>query len=312
MKLSKFTKVPLREIWQHEALDFTKWLAMNDNLTLLGEELALDLVGAETEVSVGSFHVDILAEDSNGRRVIIENQLETTNHDHLGKLITYASGLQAETIIWVVASARQEHEQAINWLNEHTTQDANFFLIVIEAYRIGDSDPAPRFNVIAKPNDWAKIVRDTGSTKQFSELKLNQQAFWEKLKDYGERHPSNTLKSWQKTQPQHWYNISLGSSKAHLSATINSKEGYVGMELYIPQDQDKKIFSKIFEDRLKIETHLGSEIRWMELPDKKASRILITHSGDFMSAKHQNELVEWLYANAESFAKIFSPYLKKR
>mgnify|MGYP000935122418 FL=1 len=143
MNIGRFTKVPLREIWKHEALDFTNWLALDENLELLADTLGLTLVSAQTEVSVGNFSVDILAEDDNGDKIIIENQLEPTNHDHLGKLITYASGLGAETIVWVVSQAREEHAQAITWLNEKTNEDANFFLIEIEAWRIDDSSPAP-------------------------------------------------------------------------------------------------------------------------------------------------------------------------
>ncbi len=120
-KLDKLTKVQLRDIWKHEALDFTQWLALQENLDLLSEEIGLDLQNPQTEVSVGSFNVDILAEDDAERKVIIENQLEATDHDHLGKLITYGSGLDAEIIIWIVKKAREEHQQAITWLNENTT-----------------------------------------------------------------------------------------------------------------------------------------------------------------------------------------------
>jgi len=310
IKLSRIKKVPLREVWKHEALDFTNWLALNENLTLLGDELAIDFVTAETEKGVGSFSVDILAEDSNGKKIIIENQFGNTDHDHLGKLITYASGLQAENIIWVVENVREEHEQAINWLNEHTNEDANFFLIEIKALRIGDSEPAPQFNVVCKPNNWAKIVRQSGSGTHITDLKLSQQAFWGLLKEYGELHPSRIINSWQKPAPQHWYNISIGSSKAHIVATINSRKQCVGIELYIDGRNAKTTYAKIYEDKDKIEEHLGKGVQWLELPEKKTSRILITHDGDFQDEGSKEELVSWLYDNAQTFAKTFSQYLR--
>jgi hypothetical protein len=177
MNIGKFRKVPLREIWKHEALDYTNWLALDENLELLSEVLGISVINPETEVGVGKFVVDILAEDENGKKVIIENQLEVTNHDHLGKIITYASGLQVETIIWIVSKAREEHEQAINWLNENTTENANFFLIEIEAWKIDNSAPAPRFNIVAKPNDWAKTIRQSSSGNKATELKLSNRNF---------------------------------------------------------------------------------------------------------------------------------------
>ena len=308
INLSRLKKVPLRDIWKHEALDFTNWLALSENLALLGEELDIDFVSAETERGVGSFSVDILAEDSNGKRIIIENQFGNTDHDHLGKLITYASGLQAENIIWVVEKVREEHEQAINWLNEHTNEDANFFLIEIKAMQIGDSLPAPQFNIVCKPNGWAKIVRQAGTTAHITDLKLSQQAFWSYLKEYGEQHPSRAINSWQKALPQHWYNISIGSSKANVVATVNSKKQYVGIELNIYSE--KSIFHKIYEDKAKLEEHLGKAVQWMELPDKKTSRILITHEGNFLDENTRDELVAWLYDNTQTFAKTFLPYLK--
>ena len=160
MKLSKLIKLPLRTIWKHEALDFTQWLAEEDNLALLSDAIGITLANPQTEVGVGKFSVDILADDEdNNRKVIIENQIEKTNHAHLGQLITYASGLDAELCIWIVARAQEEREQAIKWLNENTTENANFFLIEVEAWQIGDSLPAAKFNIVAKPNDWAKTIK---------------------------------------------------------------------------------------------------------------------------------------------------------
>lgn len=305
MELSRLTKLPLRTIWKHEAIHFTQWLALPDNLELLSETIGIDLINAQTEVGVGQFNVDILAEDENGHKVVIENQLENTDHDHLGKLITYASGLQADICIWVVARARQEHEQAINWLNENTTEGANFFLIEVEAWKIGDSLPAPRFNVVAKPNDWAKTVKRTAGSNKVTDLKLQQQAFFERLREFGEEN-AKYIRSWQTPRPQHWYIIRTGSAQAKLSITINSKGHQAGMELYIIDS--KEMFHKLYEKREQIEAELGLTLDWQELPDRKASRILITRSGNFLDEIESLELLTWLVVTADNFAKVFPKY----
>jgi len=305
-ELARLTKLPLRTIWKHEAIHFTQWLALSENLELLSETIGIDLINAQTEVGVGQFNVDILAEDENGHKVVIENQLENTDHDHLGKLITYASGLQAEICIWVVARARQEHEQAINWLNENTTEGANFFLIEVEAWKIGDSLPAPRFNIVAKPNDWAKTVKQSAGTNKITDLKLQQQAFWEQLREYGDQH-GKLVRNWRKALPQHWYNIGVGSTRAKLSATVNTRDSVVGMELYIYRE--KELFHELLAKRSDIEAKLGHKLDWQELPERKACRIIVTRPGDFSDKTEQMELVQWLVQEADEFTRVFKKLL---
>ena len=158
--LDTLKKVELRDVWPHEALDFTKWLSEEPNLAMLSSAVGIELELIETESSVGSFNVDIYAQEvGTGRRAIIENQLEDTNHDHLGKVITYAAGKGAEIIVWVVACARDEHRQAIEWLNQHTDNNFGFFLVEIELWSIGNSLPAPRFSVVEQPNEWTKTIK---------------------------------------------------------------------------------------------------------------------------------------------------------
>ena len=303
-KLGKFIKVNLREIWKHEALDFTQWLAQDENLELLSQELGIELMSARTEVKVGQFAVDILAFDDNENRVIIENQLEQTNHDHLGKIITYAAGLQAETIIWIVSKAREEHQLAVSWLNENTNEKLNCFLIEIEAWQIDDSAPAPRFNILAKPNNWVKTLRS--GTDKISETKLQQQDFWDKVKEYGEMN-AKVVKSWQKARPQHWYNISIGTSKAHLALTLNSVKNQIGLELHIPDNKD--LFQKLFTKKEMIESQLGYKLDWQELPDKKASRVIITKVADFRDESQQDNIIKWAVEKADEFTRVFKKLL---
>lgn len=171
--LGTIKKVDLKSVWPHEALDFTKWLAEESSLALLSEAVGMDLELREVESAVGSFRADIYAADTaTGAKVIIENQLEDTNHDHLGKIITYAAGKGAQVVIWIVRHARDEHRQAIEWLNAHTDDEAAFFLVEIEVWSIGDSLPAPRFNVVEQPNEWARAVKASEGMSETDKIKL--------------------------------------------------------------------------------------------------------------------------------------------
>ena len=180
MKLGKIKRInDLRSVWQHETKDFSKWLAQECNLQQLSDAIGIDIVLEECESSVGSFNVDLYAiEEGTERRIIIENQLEDTNHDHLGKLITYASGKGAEVIVWIVKRARDEHRQAIEWLNQNTGVKIGFFLVEIELWQIDDSAIAPQFNVVERPNDWAKQMNNVASLSETKQLQLN---FWQAI-----------------------------------------------------------------------------------------------------------------------------------
>ncbi len=302
-KLGILKQVPLREIWVHEAHTFTKWLAEEKNLGLLSDELDLEINLIQTEASVGRFNVDILAEQTTSdKKIIIENQLEITDHDHLGKIITYASGVDAEFIIWVVASVREEHKRAVDWLNEHTDEDVNFFLIKIELWQIGDSQPAPKFNIISQPNDWAKAVKQsTSSVTNLSETKLRNLDFWQKFIEYAKG--EHTELRLRKPYPQHWYDISAGSSNWHIALTLNSQTHKMGCEVYIGEDKNQ--FKKFELHKSEIEKHLGKDLEWMELPEKKASRIKQSAPCDLGKETRWPEYFAWLLYRAESFHKTF-------
>jgi hypothetical protein len=307
MNLGKFEQVDLRTAWKHEALDFTKWLAQEENLSQLSDEIGIEIESPQTEVSVGSFQADILAEDQDGNKVIIENQLEPSNHDHLGKLITYASGLQARTIIWIVGDVKDEHKQAIDWLNLHTDSDTSFFAIKMELWKIGDSPPAPKFQIISKPNDWTKAVRTSTGGAQPSETKLLQMQFWNKFKD-STANTRTTLRL-QSPRPQHWYNLAIGSSAAHIGLTINTQDKTIGCELYIPRE--KKMFAVLASHKEAIEKEFGEQLEWMELPGKKASRIKVSRDADIENEGGWNDYFNWLKQKAEGFQAVFPKYIKQ-
>lgn len=307
--LGRLQPVSLREVWAHEALDFTQWLAKPENLDQLGEALGIELYDAETEVSVGRFFVDILATDDSGRKVVIENQLAATDHDHLGKTITYAAGLGAQVIVWIAETAKEEHQQAVEWLNENTTSDVHIFLVQIEAWRIGESLPAPRFNPIAKPNDWAKDVRQSAaSATQVSDRNILQREFYEKVREYGIGHAQH-IKRWQTPKAQHWFDVSIGTSQAHISLTTNSLEERVAVELHIRDN--KQLFASLLEQRDEIQLQLDMTLDWRELPERKACRIVIQHPGDSADPAQQPDLIQWMVRTADAFALVFPGFIAR-
>lgn len=307
--LGHIKKVELRNAWKHEALDFTNWLAEEENLRLLSDEIGIDIRLVQTEATVGRFNVDILAvEETTDNKIIIENQLETTNHDHLGKIITYASGIEATTMIWVVKDAREEHRQAIDWLNEHTVEDLNFFLIKIELWQIGDSPFAPKFEIISSPNDWAKTVRQSVSSGgAITETKAKQLEFWQSFKEYTEE--NNKAFKTQKPSPQHWFNIATGSSHATISLTVNSFDNAIRTELYI--HNNKELFQHLYEQRDVIEQEMGMKMEWMELPGKKASRVKVEMTGTIEEEQNWKNYFAWLMQNTEKFQAVFGNRLKQ-
>lgn len=308
MALSKLKKVDLREEWKHEAADFTNWLAQDENLQLLSEEIGIDISLIQTEASVGKFSVDILAEEDNtGRKIVIENQLETTNHDHLGKVITYASGFDAEIVIWIVKEVRDEHKQAVDWLNEHTDNKINIFAIRMELWQIGDSPCAPKFHVVSKPNDWAKAIKKSTSRSDLSDRRLMQLEFWTQFKEYASSHQSSLRL--RKAYPQHWYDISIGNSKSHLSLVVDANNEQIRCEFYIPDS--KPLFKALRENKESIESKLAHELEWMELEGKKASRIRTVHGIDVGSSDNWEVSFQWLMGTAQEFQSVFGNQMKK-
>jgi len=304
--LGKLEKVNLRTAWKNEAKDFTVWLAQEENLTILGDEIGFGLKLVKTEADVGKFSVDILAEDEDdpNHKVIIENQLEKTDHDHLGKIITYASGYDAKTVIWIAETFQDEHKQAIHWLNERTDEGTNFFAIEMELWKIGDSDPAPKFSIVAQPNGWAKEVKTQG---ELTNTNLKQLAFWEGFNQYAK--DSNSPLRMHKPRPQHWHNIAVGDSRAHISLIVLSSADTMGCDLYIPDN--KPLFAQLENHKEHIGNELPYELDWRPLATRKASRIVTRSSIDFDDEPSWTKAFEWLLEVAERFHKVFGKYIKK-
>lgn len=305
VNLGKIERISdLRTVWAHEALDFSKWLAEEENLAMLSDTIGIDVIFSELESSVGNFNVDIFAtEEGSARKIVIENQLEDTDHDHLGKIITYAAGKSAEVIIWIVKRAKDEHRQAVEWLNQHTDENIGIFLLEIELWRIDNSAPAAKFNVVERPNDWAKTLK---IKEGLSDTKRLQLEFWQSFSEYAFEQTAFAQEfSSRKAQAQHWYDLRLGSSAYHLSLTANTQKKRLGAEIYI--NDDKSLFEKFKLHADEIESDLNMTLDWRVA--NKACRILALRNGDIKNnTNNWIEYFDWYCEMALKFKEIAKKY----
>lgn len=308
--LSKLERVPLREAWKHEANDFTPWLAEADNLNALADALDLsELVLVATEHWVGDFKLDVLCTDGD-EQVIIENQLEKTDHAHLGQIIAYAAGIGAKKVIWVAETFRPEHAAALEFLNDNTTDDLNFFAVEVELWRIGDSPLAPKFEVVVKPNEWMKSGRENvRAASSISPTKQLQQKFWMALIEKLAVSAPHIRP--QKPRAQHWLNNSIGRSGFGLNITANTRDERLGVELWIPGTEAKKHFNDLAAQKLVIEQQLGLELDWQELPDALACRIATWYpNAPIEDESRWGEYLDWLTQRLVIMDKVLRPIVR--
>jgi hypothetical protein len=311
--LGKLQKVDLRDVWDTESGHFTPWLARSENIELLSAAIGIDLEVEAQEKSVGPFRADILCKDTTSDSwVLIENQLERTDHTHLGQLLTYAAGLSAVTIVWIAETFTEEHRATLDWLNEITEDRFNFFGLEIELWRIGDSPVAPKFNIVCKPNDWSKTVLDAAKrieSGDLSETKQLQQEYWSGLKAHLTETKSK-LRS-QKPLPQHWTNFAIGRSYFHLAAVQNTRERRVGVLLVLTGPDAKTHFKLLEADKEKIEGTAHTAFEWRELPDKKESHIVLQLEGaDPANRADWTRQHEWLKQTLDLFQRVFAARVK--
>lgn len=311
--LGKIEKIDLRDVWETEDRDFTPWLAEDSNISLLGEAIGIDLEVESQEKNVGPFRADILARDTLANHyVLIENQLEITDHKHLGQIMTYAAGLDAFSIIWIAKQFTEEHRAAVDWLNRITAENINFFGIEIEVLKIGDSEAAPQFKVVAKPNDWTRSVRKAANENELSETKIRQREYWSALKNYVADN-GNPFKM-QKASPQHWCNITIGRSGFHVSLTANSQKKVVSVSLEINTDDAEK--NKEYFDSLKRDfaedaaVAISENLVWSRLDDKKVSLVSLSENFDFLDYSSHQIQFRWFVDTVNRFIKFFRPKIK--
>lgn len=308
-ELGKLERLNPREVWENEASYFTPWLAEANNLGLLGETIGLELECEAQERRVGPFRADILARDTaTGEWVLIENQLESTDHIHLGQLLTYAAGLKAVTVVWVAQHFTDEHRAALDWLNEITAEGINFFGLEIELWRIDGSRPAPKFNVVSKPNEWSRTI--TGAAEQnLSETQQLYLEYWSALKEHLKEQKSSVQMG--KPQPQLWMTFPTGRSSFYISASVSRQKqiGWVSLVIYCTEHVTH--FRQLQQDKEAIEAEIGHALEWRELPQGKES-----HIRQCFSALNPASREDWprqhdLFQKAlERFTACFRPRVK--
>ena len=313
IKLSKITKVDLRDCWQNEASDFTPWLASEENIALLADALGMNELEVKAqEEHVGPFRADILCVDpGTDKFVLIENQLEKTDHNHLGQILTYAAGLDAVTIIWIAEHFTEEHRAAIDWLNRITDKEFNFFGVAIELITIGDSPAAPIFNVIAKPNGWSKDVRSSQTSSDgHSEGKVFNYEYWSAFVEYMKVNPSKLFRT-PSASHDHWMNIAIGKGGIHISLLLNKREQKATIQLYMWDDADKKYFDALLKYKDEADEKIGVTLNWRRLEGKKASTVDLYKKSDLNDPAEREAIFAWYREFTEKFITFFKPIVKK-
>lgn len=312
MNLGRLERVPLREVWTSESGDFTPWLAEEANLALLGDALNLELELEAQEKGVGPFRADLLCKDTRTDSwVLIENQLERTDHSHLGQLLTYAAGLEAVTIVWIAERFTDEHRAALDWLNAITGEHIDFFGIEVELWRIGDSPRAPKFSLVSKPNGWTKHVasiRRSAETEGLSETKQLQREYWSALNE-ALRQRSSFIRP-QQPPANSWTRFAIGRSGMHLTAFVNMRERYVGVELILRRPEADPHFTSLCDEKEQIETDMGETLEWKEL----GSSFRIVLQKDDVQVSDTTDWPRqhaWFTETLERFHRTFSPRLKR-
>lgn len=307
--MGRLSKVDLRDVWASEASDFTPWLAREDNLSILSEALGIDLELEAQEKPVGPFRADILCKDiGNDSWVLVENQLERTDHTHLGQLLTYASGLEAVTIVWVAAHFTEEHRSTLDWLNKITNESFRFFGLEVELWRIGASPVAPKFNIISKPNDWSRSVAKAARAiddAELSDTRQKQRAYWADFHQELNK-VKGPISGERKPQPQSWMGYSIGRTGFNIEAVMLRQKKQIRAGIYIAGDQAKTHFHLLQEQRDEIEQEIGAPLKWEELSSGRDSRIAIylpetdpDSDGDW-PRQHR-----WLASKVNDFHRVF-------
>lgn len=298
--MGRLERVDLREAWETEDGDFTPWLAREENIALLGEAIGIDLEVEAQERRVGLFRADIVCLDTastDNHRVLIENQLYRTDHNHLGQLMTYAAGLDAVTTVWIAGQFTDEHRAALDWLNEITSEEIRFFGIEVELWRIGNSPSAPRFNIVSRPNEWTRSA--------YSHRELLQLEYWGALKELMQLRQGNVNPS--DPRARHWMTFSLGidNNQSMLLANFSVRRNNVSVGL---QTYHEELFYLLRDASEEIEQELGMSLIWDERPTA-AYCIVDTalQSEDIKNQDNWPELLEWMYEKLETFHRVFAP-----
>ncbi|MFN4295236.1 MAG: DUF4268 domain-containing protein [Brevundimonas sp.] len=303
--IGKLERVALREVWRHEAYDFTRWL--QENIDVLNSTLNLSLVNVEREQAAGAFSIDLVAEVEGGGKVIIENQLERSNHDHLGKVLTYMVAMEAQTSVWIVSEPRPEHVSVIAWLNESSSSD--FYLVKVEAVRIGGSPPAPLLTLIVGPS--AETAAVSRSKREYAERHDLRRGWWTRLIARPD------ARSHSHITPGEALYIGVNTGWRGLSWNYVITQHDCGAELYIDrgkgaEEENKAIFDRLSEKRSEIESVFGGTLSWERLDDRRACRVKArVNTGGYRAADDQWDAIQSVQVNAMNrLRRALEPHVK--
>ena len=279
-ELSRLERVELREVWPNEAADFTPWLAEEENLSILAETLNMELELEGSEVNVESGIVDLLCRRVDNSVVLIENQLEETDPDHLERILAYAASLDADTVIWIAKKFKDEHRAVFDRQNAITDERYQYFGVEIELWRIGDSLPAPEFNIVSKPNDWIRTVSQEAqraANENLSETQLQQKRFWTGLREHMDRTSSPVRCPLPRKLS--FLTFSIGRTNFSMVAWLGRRAREVGIRIYTAGPDATAHFHFLMRDRAEIERECEEQLEWEELPQHERSRISL-HKSD--------------------------------
>jgi hypothetical protein len=314
-QLGRLERLDVRNIWASEAVDFTPWLARPENIALLGEALDIELEIEAQEKAVGPFRADILCKDlRTDNWVLIENQLERTDHGHLGQLLTYASGLEAVTIVWIAARFTEEHRSTLDWLNKITDDRFRFFGLEVELWRIGDSPAAPKFNIVSKPNDWSHSVAQAARAideTELSEMRVLQRDYWTALNKLLNA-TGGPVSGNRKPQPHSWMPFPVGRTGFSVNGVMIRPKNQIRSELYIAGDRAKAFFGLLQRQKEAIERDLGYPLEWEELPSRRDSRVsCYLNEVDPEDRADWPRQHEWLAKRLNDMHRAFAPRVSK-
>jgi hypothetical protein len=309
-QLAHLERLDLKDVWSNEATNFTPWLAREENIALLSETLSLNLEVEAQEKSVGPFRADILCKDiQSDSWVLIENQLERTDHTHLGQVLTYASGLGAVTVVWIAARFTEEHRSTLDWLNKITDSSFRFFGVEVELWRIGDSPAAPKFNIVSKPNNWSQSVAKAAGAlgeSELTETRIMQRDYWAAL-NVSLNAAGGLVLGNKKAQPQSWMAYPVGRFGFYLGAAMARHKNQIRAELYIHGERAKAFFALLQNQKRQIEREIGYALCWEELPTGQDSRVARylddVDPGDITDWQRQHK---WLTETLNDMHRVFA------
>ncbi len=303
-RLGRIEDVPLRDVWDNEASSFTPWLLQNEDV--LSDLLGIDITLERSEESVGRFSLDLVGKNNeDGSTVIVENQLEGTDHSHLGQLLTYAGGLDAQTVIWIASDFRDEHRAALDWLNRVTGEDTHFYGVVVRAVRIGDSVAAPQLSLAAKPNNFEKGVKASSQSKASEERKARYLEFWTQAKSKLEREfPEFRSK---KVSDRQYFGVRTGYGDCHRIIALSRKE--LKVELYFGHadpEVNSSRFEVLYGRKSEIESIFGDKLSWEELEGRKAARIAFYREASIRKTEEWEDYLTWIALYFSKLSQVTS------